>query len=376
MNAERLHAIALAVLGEITGTNIENTLQQLMKALQNQVNQPQTAQFQQQVSQLLQTLNTSLEKAPSKNFSPDWNQALTELGIRSLLGDELSNRIREIFQRNQITPSAALQEIQKIHGQLSASRTGLDQLSNSFKLLHIGAEELEPGQCEVGIVVPRSAVSNQLDEFSSDLSEINNIFGVFSELTTGHRPSFQIRSISSSDFSILMDMSPVTAASIAVAGGTIIKAYKDLLEIRKLNGELKEKGIPNKVINGISGYADKMMQDVINKLVPDLLKKYYKVNDENRRAELTTELHFALNKIARRVDKGYHLEIRVQVKSNEKQGTPKSKQASENAKHETTILSATADLQFVKLEGVPILTLPESQAKTKSKPKAKAKPKV
>ena len=112
MNIERLHAIAIAIIADINNTKTDSTLQQLVTSLQNQVNQPQSPQFQQQVSQHLTTLYASLANAPSNNFSPAWKQALKELGVHDLLGANLSNHVREIFERNQITPSVAFQELQ------------------------------------------------------------------------------------------------------------------------------------------------------------------------------------------------------------------------------------------------------------------------
>ena len=74
----------------------------------------------------------------------------------------------------------ALQELNEIYNELKQKKGSLDQLSTVFDILKIGSEELEPGQYEVGILIPRPAVSNKLKEFSKDLEKIENIFGVFS----------------------------------------------------------------------------------------------------------------------------------------------------------------------------------------------------
>lgn len=367
MNIERLHAIALAVIDEINSTKTQSTLQQLVSALQNQVNQPQEPGFQQQVSQHLQTLYTSLESAPSNTFSPAWKQALEELGIDDLLGYNLSDQIQEIFERNQITPSIALQDLQALNKRLTISKEALEQIIASFEKLEIGAEELEPGQCEVGVIVPRSAVKNKLNAFAKDLDELDKIFSTFSELTTGKRPSFEIRSISSSDLSIFLSTLPIITAGIALAIERILGIYKKMLEIRKLHGELKKQGIPGSKLKSISSHANKMMKDEIEKLTKELLDKYYRNTDEERRNELTTELRFSLNKIAKRIDKGYSVEIRVQPLSEEEQAAEGTEQVSKDAEHIQLILKASQNIEFLQLEGEPILTLPESQESGKKK---------
>ena len=281
-----------------------------------------------------------------------------------MLGNNLLSRIQEIFQRNQITPSVAFEELQSLHKEIAARKTSLEQLVASLEQLEIGAEELEPGQCEVGVLVPRLAVNNRLNEFANDLNELNKIFGAFSELTTGTRPGFEIRSISSSDLNVFLQMLPVVAAGIAVTIERIVGLYKQILEIRKLHGELKNQGIPNKELKGVLHHANNMMKEGIEQLIAELLDKYYDNKDKGRRNELGTELRFSLNKIAKRIDKGYSVEVRVQPISDEEQAAKEGGESLEDAEHIQVILAASKNLEFLRLEGEPILTLSESQGNT------------
>jgi len=252
--------------------------------------------------------------------------------------------------------------LQSLYKQLASCKTSLEQVISSFQQLKIGAEKLEPGQCELGILVPRKAINSELNKFADDLSELNKIFGTFSELTTGTRPGFQIRSISSSDLNVFLEMLPVVAASIAVAVERVVGLYKQILEIRKLHGELKNQGVPNKDVKGVINYANTIMKKGIDQLVTELLKKYYNnKKDEGRRNELATELHFSLDTIARQIDKGYSVEVRVQPISDKQQPAAKSDKVSKDAEHIKTILEVSKNLEFLRLEGDPILTLPESQ---------------
>ncbi len=115
MNTEQLHAIAITVIDDINTTNTEGTLGQLVKALQNQVDQPQSPEFQTQVSTHLTTLYDALAKSKSNNYSPAWKQSLKELFVHGLLSNSLLKRIQEIFERNKITTAVALQELKELH---------------------------------------------------------------------------------------------------------------------------------------------------------------------------------------------------------------------------------------------------------------------
>ena len=109
--------------------------------------------------------------------------------------------IREVFERNQITPSIALEEIQKLAEEVEQFSNSVNELISSMSRFQIGAEELDPGECELGVLVPRASVDNNLDEFGRELSTLHRTFGVFEELITGSRTGFKIRTTSSTDLS-------------------------------------------------------------------------------------------------------------------------------------------------------------------------------
>ena len=364
MNVERLHAIALALRDDLSRSNVPSHLQQLVSALQNQINQPGQPVYQQQVSQFYEALRGALESSEVNAFSPTWLQVLDEIGASPLLGLELDERVTEIFSRNQITPSVALQELQTILTEIQALSSSIDQMLAAFRPLKIGSEELPAGDCEVGILVPRAFVDNRLDKFSEELGELNQIFGVFAEVATGGRPGFEIRAISSSDLSIFLDAAPVIGACVAVAIERIIALYKQLLEIRKLQGELAKQGLEKDNLKGIEKHANGLMEQGIDKLVKELLAEFHKVDDNGRKNELSIELKYALKKIANRVDRGFNIEVRMtEPEASESEGDEQEDQAAKEAtRHHARIASTAETLQFLKLEGEPILSLTEEKS--------------
>ena len=369
MNTERLHIITLAIRNDLAETKVQATLEQLVSALQNQVNQPQQPDFQQQVSKQLITLNEALSKASSNSFSPGWRQSIKELAIDYLLGNELAEALQEVFRRNQITPSVALDEIKELSNEVTALKKAVDEIAEGFDYLEIGKEELEPGECEIGVLIPRSAVNNKLNNLGKELSDLDGVFRTFSEVATGKRPDFEIRSISSSDLTVYLSMLPPIAACLAFATEKIINIYRQLLEIKKLRKEMRDQGVPLKNLIGISKHANSIMRTGIDELAKEILEQYYKKDDKERYNELSTDLRFALNKIAKRIDKGYNIEIRIEPLSESDDGTinPKTILAK---KHLGTIRSAYKALEFIKTEGDSILSLPESQiSRTKKKDK-------
>lgn len=360
MNAERLHVIALAIQDDYTSTKVENTLQLLRDSLQNQVNQPGQVQHQKQVSTYLQQLRDALSKAPSEEFSPTWKQIVIEIGGEELIGKKLLRNINDIFERNQITLAVAQQELSELHSKVYAFKKAIDSLVTSFETLNIGSEELKSGETELGILIPRIAVNNELCSFGSELKELHKILGAFSELSIGTRPGFEIRTISSTDLSVFLSVAPQVAACIAVAVERIIAFYKNLLEIRKLRSELVSQGLSKKELSGVESHANNVMSDGIEKLIEELIEKYAGKIKDGRKNELRNELRYSLNHIANRIDRGFNIEIRV--KPLEEPSDDEETQVDQALQSSIDIaFIASKGLKFLRTEGEPILSLPEPE---------------
>ena len=147
MNAERLHAIVIALNQELTKRGTVGKMQALVNALQAVIENPQPPN-QEALAQTRKAMEAAVTGAPSDAFSPAWRQALREIGGEELFGSYLKADIEGIFARNQITPAVALREFQELHKQLQAFQAALSQIIASFKYLQIEDESLAPGECE------------------------------------------------------------------------------------------------------------------------------------------------------------------------------------------------------------------------------------
>ena len=365
MNAEKLHAICRELQQEINESNLVAKLQQVVNSLQNVVNQPQQPGPQTTLTNNMNQLYATLSEASSNNFSPGWRQTLDEIGGFDLLGERLEERIRGVFERNQITPASALNEIAEMFKSLEKFKGAIDKVVSGFNTLNVGAEELEPGECELGVLVPREAVENKLNLFGEELQQLSFIFNTFSELASGKRENYQIKTISSTDLSIFLATVAPVAACIAYAAEKIVEVYKNLLEIKKIKVELKALGLKKKDMSGITSYANSFMKEGITKITVEVVNEFYGGNDESRKNELKNAVKIALNRMANRIDKGYNIEVRAKPLPEPQEGKEAKVTSKEEQtrKHLTLIKEASPKLQFLKEGGERILQLPEEAEK-------------
>lgn len=362
MNTERLNAISKSLLKDFKSLQLLPKLQKTVTALQNVVN-ASNASTQSELATHLKNLYSALEESEFNSYSPSWRQVIAELQDNIFLGNDLADNIKTILSGNTITLSIALEEISKTSASLTHFHKAITDISTGFDILNIGAEDLDPGDSEIGILIPRIFVDNKLEQFMAELKEINFIISTFSEYTTGKKHKLELKTISSTDYLIYLSLVPPTAACLAKTVSWIVETYKNILEIRKLKMELKNKGVPDKSMSGLNDYTNKVMQEQLDKLEIEIENEYCVIKDDKggRRNEVRNGIRISLNKLANRIDKGFNFEIRMALPEpeNGEKDKPSLKAEETNKKYHDEISKASQILEFRKLEGDSLLSLPE-----------------
>lgn len=358
MNAEKLYRISSDLKSEFDKINVVNVLTQMRNHLQNVVKQPQQPAHQQNLSKSQKQLFDYLEVAPSNNFSPIWRQILDKIGGTGLVGESLKSRIENAFVGNQITPSSALEEINKILSEAQAFHNSLNQVVAGFSGLNVGKEELEPGHCELSYLIPRDYTEENLSSFKKEISELNFILNNISEVATGEKQEFKVNTISSSDYTLYIELSLLVGNILIIATEKILNTYKTILEIKNLRNQLKEKGVPEKETKGIEDHANKTMETEVVKLAKEVVKSHYKGKDSGRKNELISGLTISFNKIANRIDNGFNLDIRVETlpQTTEEEKTPEKEEQEQLI---DSIQQSSKSLEFINTSGKSILSLEE-----------------
>jgi hypothetical protein len=368
VNAERLHALALRVKAELDRTQVRQNVEVIANALQR-VMQQMSSQTQQQLADAITAFRSGVEKSQIATWSPAWLALLEEIGYRDILGEELRTRIEDIMSRNEITPAIAKQEVDAINGRLQTLNVAVDQVHTALSSLRIGAEALEPGQCEIGFLIPRPAVDNELDELGEEFDELDQILRTISEVATGDGGPVKVRTISSSDFMLFVTQHPAAAALLAFVVDKLIVGYKNILEIRKLHGELSER-MGKKSIKEVASFAEEEMIKVIKATADEAIKQYA-IRDQGRRNELRTALDMALRKLADRIDRGFNIEVRIEPlpapKAAEEQDAKAKAHYQQHEQSRKVIESAAKQLEFLRVGGQPILHLESSPDSAKEK---------
>lgn len=364
MNAEQLHAICIELNEEIDSNSLLKRLESLVNSLQNSINNPNEPTYQEEISNIRTKLYTSLEAIETSERPASKRQIIQEIGGSNLLGKALQDRIEESFTQLDVTPSLVHRDINELKGELKDFKDGIEELIAGFNRLDIGAEELDGFIAEVSVLIPRRDNSDDLESFSKDLGKINREFQHFNELVTGSAAPLKVRTISSSDFGVFLEVLPNTAQVIVSTIAILMLGYEKLLDIRKKRAELIEDEAPEPLIKEMDQWAESLMDKEVEKITADLMEQFKDVGRPDGRVnEVEGHVKLTVKKLAGRIDVGYHFSARIgKIEEPEQtEDAEDNESAQEEYEEQMALLSSikenSSQIEYHQLEGDPVLPL-------------------
>ena len=312
MNAERLHAVAIAISEELRSTNERGVLEQLAQAMRRAVNEPAQPAHQVQAAELRAQLNEILRSAPSNSFSAAWRDTLDEVGAREFMGEDLRLRVEAIFAEHEVTPAAATEALEGLTVELGRFESGLDTLLTGLEYFDIGSEQLDAGEFEIGFLIPRPAVRSELRKLGEEFVELEEILGPILELATGTVPEIRVRTISSSEFQVFLEAIPQVATVLSQILDALVVTFERIKRLKDMYTASKDAGDPDTVVEPIKDFANQVMDIDVQALAEKLIEAHGgNLRGDGRDNEVTVAISHSIRAIAGRMDEGYTIEVRT-----------------------------------------------------------------
>jgi hypothetical protein len=117
--------------------------------------------------------------------------------------------------------------------------------------------------------------------------------------------------------------------------------------------EIDRLELPVEISDKTKEHANKLMEKAIEEFSVTIINEFK--GDQGRKNELATAVKISLNAMANRIDRGFNFEVRIEPPDqNSKDKTDMTEKAVR------AVQAAAANMQYMKLEGPPILALPEA----------------
>lgn len=357
MDVRRLSEVLGWMRSDESRLKIQVKLTNLQAALQNLSSSPGDQNFQVQLTSSLDELSNTLENVTNK-YDPSETDRIKEIGGGPFFTRAMSDRILAQIAANPMSPATALEEInkiveerQKFISRVKSTELGIDEF------VEYGLS-VEQGEAAVGFEIPRDLFDNEFRDFIAELRAILRIVRVYAEVELGSTPEIKLGTISSTDPLIFLHTPPVVVASIAAAVSWILSNWKKLEEIRKLRAETAKLKDFDK--SEIEEFFDSKISSTLDRAISDKVTELMAKSklDDSRKAELDSELGWALKALFARIERGMRVEVAVHLLKSDDEN-PLTEDQQKQQEILAKIDQLAGELSFPRVEAEPILSLPK-----------------
>lgn len=311
MNAEQLHTVSTIVIDDVQETEILRHLSKFSSALNSLSTNPGDENSQRHVRDIKLRLFDSLERLKLKRWPAGLRQTIAELGGPNFDSDEIKTTIEKSLQTEAMTPATVRERVDEISSEITTFVGKLETLNSAFSDLGIVEQQLQSGEVELGVLIPRRHIDNRLDKFAEEVANFDRALKSFSVVATGTREDFAITYISASDLKFHIRPSLETATLISTIVMTILTSLNEVAELR-LNAErIRELGMEEKYLEQISEGIENRLRNGIEEKLPGIIEKYSADKPEPEKNENLVHLRHAVDFFAPRLERGFVVEIRV-----------------------------------------------------------------
>ncbi len=310
MHLGRFHRAIEQLADDFKTTNhtqlFENLINSLNAVAQNPGNAEQAATYKGQLESFRQALLTSELNHPR----PVLQVMLESIEAEKFIGEHLFSRVMSAISSNPAAPTLAIQELQKLKESAAKFYQHVTAINNAFTHLGVEYENLEHGEGELGILIPREENSSSLKNLSKEFNEWSNALASLTELFDPDAGPLQIRTCATTDWMIYLAATYPVLEGVSRCLKKINEILRELVESRHLIEQLISKKSSPKAVELLEDENKNKLSSDIRKLAEELVEQSYKGDDEARKNELKNAVDSALTQIAKKITKGAKIEMK------------------------------------------------------------------
>lgn len=261
------------------------------------------------------------------------------------------------MQQSPLTPAVTQEKLSQFVEKRALYIQNITELRDSIHFVGIQQTELNEGEAELSVLLPRDIFKNEFEEMIKRLRDINRLIRAFSEVATGSAEPIQVHQISTSDPQFFLGLSVPTIVAIGGAITWALATWKKVEEIRNLRAQTRKLATP---FSEVEGLFDKKIKEIIETSISEKTDELMKKLDgqEGRAKELRTHMAWALESLLAYVERGTTIEITF------KPPPPNANPSAEmdaQVKAFEELKQIAPQLTFPKAEGAPVLSLPSPE---------------
>lgn len=310
MHLGRFHAMITDIIREWNELSIENALSNVASHLQSVASNPGNADVAVGFKAALEALRTSTSQSMFSSPRPIVKTMLESINADRYVAEGLFLRVKEAIEANQFTPALAFAAVNRIQSKFAEFKSDLTTIDSLFTKLDVEYDDLNYGEGEVGLLIPRDENSSKLEDLAKELKQWNNALSPMVEIFDRDAPPLTITTFSTTDWMLYLAATPPVLFGVSTCLKGLNSILREMNETKRLLLQLTTNtSLPTEKIKELESVSENQVKGKIDDFAQKIIDENYK-GDTARGNELRNALVLSLKTIIGKLSTGAKVELR------------------------------------------------------------------
>jgi hypothetical protein len=310
MDLGRFHHAVYVLSLDYKKSATKKLLQGLVDSLNQLAGNPGEPTLANNFKTKLNELNETLEHSPLNDVHQTLKDIFRQIEAENYFGEALFARVKQAINDNQLTPNLAAGAISKIQADVDNFYANVALIDSGFSKLNVEYDEIDPGECEIGLVLPVERSTKTLKELSKEANKWHNALSAFSEIFDPKNEPITVRTLSTGSWLFYLTSTASVLLGISLCLKNLNFLLKELIRTKELIKQLLSTGINPAALEAVEKDIENKLENGIREIAHTTIKENYK-GDVERGNELETQLSQGLKFIASQLSVGAKIELRI-----------------------------------------------------------------
>lgn len=260
------------------------------------------------IDKLTDEIKNLIDKSIAFEFTPSVIKVFETINGDQYFGRGFKKRVEEVFL-NKFVLSTAIENLKKLQVERKEFIERIDAIQGNAELLGLKPYYHTDEVYEIGVLIPDKENLSKVNVIEKQLHNWDFVLKNLSEITGLPVEDTKIHRVSKGCIEIFFQKAFEIADCIALIITKVSVIYLTIREIKKHRDGLKKLNVPALETKVIEEHEKSLIESTIQETTDEILKKYGKSADQNRKNELRTGLTKGIKFIARSIDNGIEIEI-------------------------------------------------------------------
>jgi hypothetical protein len=311
MHLGRFHRAIELLHTDYQAIKHDQLLQDIVGHLNAMSGNPGNAEIATNFKKSIDTCRSTLLQSPLNHPRPILRLMLESIGATEFIGDRFFLRVMAAIEANPGATALVVQSITALQQNTQKFYQQIATLDKTFSELQVEYDELEEGEAEIGLLIPRDAQASSLKDLSKIFNQWHNALTPIKEVFDPQAGALQIRICSTTDWMFYLASTPPVLVGLSFCMKKINEILGEAVKMREIVAQLVNAKAPQQAIELIEKDNEGKLDKELRGLAKEVLKESYKENDEGRKNELETHLTISFKTIAHEITNGTKVEVRL-----------------------------------------------------------------